>query len=318
MSEDVWTPDDEDSQTVGYMKAVKGDGTPEVVEQGDPGPRLADPDNQAKYPVWPIYDGTGLPPNVFNADQIIKYFQPYGVRVDELAAQAIELQITSPEAWEIAHDMLGQLKKFRKEIEQARTNDVNPYGSFAKVVIAVVKIVRDPIDKVTPILSKKIVAYDDEQAELERRIALKKAEAEAEEKRKELEVERQADLARQKKERDEAIARKAELEAQAEEAGVEPVEVKIPKILDPGIEEPVIVTPKRVAGGPTRTATGTSYTVKKWKYKLIDLDKVPEEYTSIILVEKYVLQAIESGVREIPGLEIYEDSMLRHRSKQGG
>ncbi|MDD5304787.1 MAG: hypothetical protein PHS14_16955 [Elusimicrobia bacterium] len=55
-----------------------------------------------------------------------------------------------------------------------------------------------------------------------------------------------------------------------------------------------------------------STTVKKvWTFKVLDLDAVPRAY--LVLDESRVREAIRQGVREIAGLEIYQDESLSVR-----
>lgn len=55
-----------------------------------------------------------------------------------------------------------------------------------------------------------------------------------------------------------------------------------------------------------KTGSGSMSVKKVWKYKVVDLSKVPANFMT--LDEKAVKAAMDLGTREIPGLEIYEDS----------
>ena len=50
-----------------------------------------------------------------------------------------------------------------------------------------------------------------------------------------------------------------------------------------------------------------------WKYRLVDAMAVPREYLAVN--DKAVRAAIRDGHREIPGLEIYQESQVRAASK---
>ncbi|HOR33205.1 MAG TPA: hypothetical protein PK391_12420, partial [Syntrophales bacterium] len=55
-----------------------------------------------------------------------------------------------------------------------------------------------------------------------------------------------------------------------------------------------------------RTETGTSaHSRKPWKHRIIDGKKVPREYCSPS--DALIREAIKHGVREIEGVEIYQE-----------
>lgn len=53
---------------------------------------------------------------------------------------------------------------------------------------------------------------------------------------------------------------------------------------------------------------GNTQTRKVWTFKVIDFGKVPDEYK--VLSNPWVNKAIREGVREIPGIEIYQEEQL--------
>jgi hypothetical protein len=173
----------------------------------------------------------------------------------------------------------------------------------------------DYLAEITSGLKKKIARYDNEQAELARRIAEKKAREEAEKLRKEAEAKRQAELRVAEKEREEAILREAALQEQAKAAGVDAPDVEIPEIPEELTKEVTIddIAMDDVQVGPTKTEEGTSYTVTTWDFELVSIGKVPLNYLK--LDESAVKKAIKSGAREIPGLRIFSKDDIRIRTK---
>ena len=96
-----------------------------------------------------------------------------------------------------------------------------------------------------------------------------------------------------------ARALEAELKAEAEAHGVEA----------PQVPMPVLPKPETVV----RTDEGmTAYTRKVWTFAVVDEAQVPREYLS--LDRQKVLGAIRAGVREIPGLRIYEETQVSIRT----
>ena len=112
---------------------------------------------------------------------------------------------------------------------------------------------------------------------------------------------RKLDLERRKAE---AAAKKAadelqrKLDAEAKAAKVEPIKVPSPIVKD---------IPKKV-----RTETGTAYQHKEWKFEVTDEDSVPREY--LMVDDKAIRQAVKMGVREIPGVKIFEKVTTRFRT----
>ena len=109
------------------------------------------------------------------------------------------------------------------------------------------------------------------QYQYKQELARKEAEKKAEEERKKL----------QKK-----------LDAEAKKAGVESVKVA-----------PLALPPNESV---TRTDTGTAAHIRKqWKAEIREPAKVPREYCSPD--PKLINQAVKMGIREIPGIRIFED-----------
>lgn len=91
-------------------------------------------------------------------------------------------------------------------------------------------------------------------------------------------------------------------DARREEKGLEPIATPLPTIERPD------ATVKNEEGGKT-TAT------KVWKFKIIDIDQVPRQYLRCEVKHAEVIGAISMGVREIAGLEIYEEFDIRASTK---
>lgn len=88
------------------------------------------------------------------------------------------------------------------------------------------------------------------------------------------------------------------LDAEARAADVEPVKVEAPVI--------------RKAPTKVRTEEATSYQHTEWTHEIEDPDKVPREY--LMVDEKEIRKAVKAGVREIPGVKIFEKTTTRFRT----
>lgn len=96
-----------------------------------------------------------------------------------------------------------------------------------------------------------------------------------------------------------AIKEKADREAQAE------VE-RIAKLAEVPKEEVVKALPTKEV---VKTTADTTI-VKNWKFRVIDISKVPAKY---LTTNAEVNKDIKSGTRDIPGLEIYSEDGIRTR-----
>jgi len=253
------------------------------------------------------------PADRFNLKTLSASLEPYRAQVEALKERALAHKVTDPKSNELAVEMGMQLKKLFKDLDDKRKDIIKPYDTITRGINKLVKPFKDTLSDAEKTLKFKIGRYQKEQAELARRIAQKKAAEEAERRRKEAEAERQAEIERQKKEREEALARQAELEEKAKAEGVEPPDVEIPEIEElPPVDIHVEVDTQDT--GPTKTEEGTASNIVTWKHKLIDINKVPEEYIIKSLNGPAIKNAIKAGVREIDGLEIYEDIQVRFRT----
>jgi hypothetical protein len=207
--------------------------------------------------------------------------------------------------------MGSQLAKLRKNMESTRKSVIAPYDDIVRGINKMVKSLRDPVDKATKNIKSKIGRYTREQAEIKRRIAQKKAREEAEILRRQMLQEREDALAAQKAAEEEAARKQAELDAIAEKEGVEPVKVEVEKVEIPEVEDVVV---EEIKTGPVKTEVGTMSSVAKWTYEVEDMAKVPRDYVIMTIDDAKVKEDIDAGLRAIPGLRIYEDSIVRFRT----
>jgi hypothetical protein len=119
-------------------------------------------------------------------------------------------------------------------------------------------------------------------------------------KRKIGEYQQRKELERRKAEgeaRRQAAELQAKLDAEAKAANVEPVQIEAPAV------------PK--ASGPVRTAEGTSYQHTEWRFVIQDDAAIPREY--LMPCETRIRQAVKDGIRNIPGIRIFEHTETRFR-----
>ena len=101
----------------------------------------------------------------------------------------------------------------------------------------------------------------------------------------------------------EEVARKAQAELQAKlEADAKAAGVEAPKL------EPAVIAK---ADPVARTESGTAYQRKTWEFEIEDDRKVPETYK--IVSEQLIRAAVRAGVRQIPGVKIYQKTQTQIR-----
>jgi hypothetical protein len=105
-------------------------------------------------------------------------------------------------------------------------------------------------------------------------------------------------LEAEKRARDEQAKLQAQIDADAKKSGIEPVQM------------PRMVVPQR--SGPLRTESGSASVKMEWTWEQVDLGKVPRSYLMIDI--KAVDAAIKSGIRDIPGIRIFEQPKVMVRT----
>ena len=210
-------------------------------------------------------------------------FKKADVSIAGMLATANVTEVTDIESREKAIEMATQARALSNLIEKKRKKIKQPYLEFGQTLDAMVKPLKNRLLAIENTLGPRIKAHMDEEARIAAEAERKRREAEAEEERKRREVEAALFVA------------------------PTPEEKIVP-------ERPIptqsMIQPKHV------TDAGSAAVEKKWTHRLIDISKVPEKY--LLLNESAVKASINDGIRDIPGLEIYEDSKLRLTAARKG
>lgn len=198
-------------------------------------------------------------------------------RVQEFSAGALELLERAQgieivdEATDLeAAEFLSQVKTARKRWDELRHWFTDPLETQKKRIIAKFKTDDAPLEQAEKIVGGKHIAWVRQQQELARK-----------------EQERLRKLAE---------AKQARQAAKAEERGEEPPPVVIPM---PTVQAP----PKTL-----HTASGAVRTRTIWKHEVVDMAALPDEYK--IADEVKLGKVVRAGVREIPGVRIYEEMVV--------
>ncbi|MDI6756024.1 MAG: hypothetical protein QME78_16750, partial [Thermodesulfobacteriota bacterium] len=256
-------------------------------------------------------------------------FDAHKAELQEMQERAKSIEVKDRASAELATTWGVEAARLGKEIEKYEKDLIEEPNKFVKSVRAAARRYLEPLEAVKDALRAKIRDYQswvelerrkqedaarkageevqrkiDEQAAAANRIALENARRIAEERAAEEKriAEEAARAAGAKKKDFERIALEAEekriaLLKQAEEEAARNA-IKAPQI-------PLPIIPKE--NGPTRGEEGGSASQRKtWLFEILNEIEIPREFLKTD--ESRIRQAIKMGVREIPGVRIFEDT----------
>jgi hypothetical protein len=211
----------------------------------------------------------------------------YLPEIERMKAQALAHVVTDEASQNEAITMAGQAKKLANAIEKKRKEVIEAPGEFVKTVNNFVKVFRDTLDEIDRKLKAGIQTHMTK-VQMEQREAQERARIEAEKIQRELDAR--------------AAALNAQREAEARKAA-EKGEPAAP--MEPEVIAPVVVAPVVPVQKVFRSETGSSVHLRKdWVWDVLDISLIPPKY---LVVDKVAVnQAVKSGIREIPGMRIYE------------
>lgn len=251
-------------------------------------------------------------------------FTAHVAAVEKMVADARALIVKDDGSLKFAVALGGEAKKIARALEAKASEVTEEASSYVKAVNGFVKLFTERLvsnpkksntDCIEAVLKKKVGDYQ-YKVELERR----KQEEAAKRAKAELQAKLDAEAAEANRKAREEAARKAEEEARknaASEAEIEAAkkaaeeEAAKHAIEAPTLPDPVFQKSDTVI----RTETGAAaFSRKPWKYEVTNLSEVPGEYTERVINQQAVKDAIKQGVREIPGLRIYQDNQINFRA----
>jgi len=216
------------------------------------------------------------------------YSKAAGIEVEESKKEILTnavmikiatIKVTSQETMKGALELLAALKSYLKEKDDRRKSIVDPINQSVKLINQDYKKITDKVNEAIETVTSEIMKY--------RQIEAKRiAEANAKE------------MARIAKEAAELEAKtKKELKGTKGDARQEIIE-RTQETIQELADNAKIKT-------QVKTIENTGITFKKyWTYRLIDVRQVPRQYLELNLAS--VNQAVRDGVRDIPGINIFE------------
>lgn len=219
---------------------------------------------------------------VVNFQDIDSRVEKISITIDDIVEQANSLIVTRDNLIETTN-FLKKISTFRKNVEEQRTSIVKPINDSVKVINEKYKATTVPLDHCEKVIKDKILFVQQE-------IAREKAEEER--KRREEEAQRLRQIEEELKK-----------ENRAEDA--EKVNKTVAIVEDKKIDEKIETV---------RTGFATTSTRSIWKYDVTDAKLLATTRPDLVSPNSVAINAaIKLGEREIPGLRIYEESILTVR-----
>ena len=236
-----------------------------------------------------------LPPPVLNSkgaltakdfyaqqiEAVKEALKPYDAKIEGLLAEVKSLDVAGVTENEMGIKLGRQCKDLAGAIEKRRKDMVEEPNAYVKSINNLAAHYKGRLEEGERLAKDKIKGYA-----VKLQIAAQKAQEE----------ERQARMLMQKKLDEEAAALTAQAKAK---------DVTAPTIVAPQLAASAPVEPAKTI----RTAEGKATMVATWKYEITDRNQVPDEY--LMVNDSAIKQAIKSGIKNIPGVRIYEDHTIR-------
>lgn len=188
------------------------------------------------------------------------------------------------------HNGLAETKRLRELAEMTRKAQVSPLNDQVRVLNNAWRPLTDALDKLEATAKRTLLAWN--QAEAER-------------------VAREQEAAR--KAREEAARKEREALAKAEATKSSKVREREMAKANAASQELMAARVAEPMAAPTgiKTDHGSSWTRLEWVHKVVDPQAVPREFLAVD--EKAIRAAVAKGVRDIPGVTIYQEEQIATR-----
>ncbi len=199
--------------------------------------------------------------------------------------RAKELVILNEQDLTTSTDIVKFIKEKAKQVEAQRKNFVDPINASVKNINAQFKALSEPLDEAEKLLKGKILDFQ-----------------------RKLEAEKRAIEEAKRKEVEEMARQAAEAQKQAGEITEQQAEI-FNRQLDIAMQKPVEI--EKVRGSATGAVSSIT---KRWTFKVVDIQALAASRPDLVeVISVNVRREIQNGVREIAGLEIYQEESLSIR-----
>lgn len=276
---------------------------------------VEDKDADHEYPPvnYPIPETMPAVRDPFDPAPLLKLFDKYHAQVDRMEAVAAAFVVSDEATAAQANEYMLQSKKLASVTDKERKDLKEPYLKVTQPLDNLVKNLNDRlIKKVHDVFAAKIRPYLQEK-ERKRIEAQRKAEADARA--------LQARLDAEEAEKRRIASEKARLDALI--AGAQVAEAESAARAAAAMVEPAPVVVAQVVQDETKTTTenGTVGLKKEWAFEIFSFRDLPNECLLIRreeiikAVSPWVRAQISAGIRNIPGVKVYEQTVVKTRTK---
>lgn len=215
--------------------------------------------------------------------------------------------IDNDEKLSAATEFVAQAKTLRKELEDERKSLISDAQARVKSINEQTKKIRDRIDAVISHFETVVKRYMTKQAEVQaKELAEKRA------KMREENADQIASLTTDLRSIKADMGRTPGTETAKILELSNKLQAVVRRMKKLGVDDPEGLAGPKVTVRGALGSTGTL--ADAWTFKVIDLSQVPREY--LCIDTQAVNRAIKDGIREINGLEIYNERVLKTRTAQ--
>ncbi len=199
--------------------------------------------------------------------------------------KAKEIEILTEQDLTTSTDIVKFIKEKAKQVETQRKNFVDPINASVKNINAQFKALSEPLDEAEKILKSKILDFQ-----------------------RKLEAEKRAIEEAKRKEVEEMARKAAEQQVESGEITQQQAEI-FNKQLDFAMQKPIEI--EKIRGSATGAVSSIA---KRWTYKVVDIQKLANARPDLVEeISSLIRKEIAAGVRNIDGLEIYQEETVSIR-----
>jgi hypothetical protein len=247
--------------------------------------------------------------------QELAQFDELKATITQFVAPTLAIKVNDVQSSQQAIDVAKEIKGYIALVDKKRRELVDPLNRQVKMINEYVKTIVGPLDDAENHVKEQLNNYARE-LEIVRQEALRKAELERKEAERKLAEERakaeeelrakQAFEAEQRKEAESLFGTDEDNSASEEEARMQAERERLEleaKYDREKMSSLIDYKQKEYDAGQDQIKNAR----RPWKCEVTDISKVPREFLIVTLNEKAVLAAARGGVKEIPGVRMWQD-----------
>lgn len=224
----------------------------------------------------------------------LQIFDPVQAEISGFATPSMQLTVGTPDECMTAMDCAKQIKRLEKAVEERRKQLVDPLNARVKMINAYAKKLLEPVLAAEKHLKGQMITWE------------KKLEAERVAQAKKLELERRAKEA-------ELAAKKAEEDRKTSLSSAFGPSNEVEKIEPSSVEREAFESERALAMAEKANEDNRVKGAQKyWTFEIVDESQIPDGFFSLDPA-KIRFEIVSRGIREIPGIKIYQETRLSIR-----